>query len=185
MGGLQEWAEAVGDATNVVSYLFEHPVNAFPLGGASLAKSYVEAEANAHLYFRARVRGSGGQRPSRQYCAVYERSVGDLRFCGLGNAFPNCFVIDACERATEQVRGLVFVLVGETPENPQGMGLWLVPSVVRLYVLDDGLGVIGHPACGVVPALLRPRRPIVGDAPIGREGCTPRRRTGVDGRDLP
>jgi hypothetical protein len=46
-----------------------------------------------------------------------------------------------CEGAANEMQGLVLVVVGESPEYPEGMGLKSVPSVIRLFVLNDGLRV--------------------------------------------
>jgi hypothetical protein len=63
-------------------------------------------------------------------------------------------------------QGLVLVSVGETPEDPERMAFKSVPSVVRLFILDDGLGMRREGTNAVVATGAGPHAAEIGD-PLG------------------
>lgn len=158
---LPEGREAVQDRVDLVPEVGERLDDLPASSWSRLGERYVEGEVDVQAYFHA-LRPGGRVWPTRYYCAVFERAVEE--FDRLDWDYAAFHLRDAGSalsgRATNDVERFVLVSVGESTQDPKRMPLIRIPSVVRLYVFDDGLGVQGHAPGLEVAAGARPLLPV-------------------------
>jgi hypothetical protein len=133
--------EAVYEHVDGIPQLNERPQDLATTCWTRLGERYMEREVHIEAYFHA-LRPGPGEWPSRYYLAIFERAVDE--FDRLDRDFP-VFLgdLDAAlaSGTTYDHKGLVLVGVSESSENPERMAFKSVPSVIRLFVLDDRLSM--------------------------------------------
>jgi hypothetical protein len=183
-GSSVERRQTRDDFADRVSYVFQQgtylPSSAWP----DFGESYAEGELHAYIYFRADLT-TGGPRPSCQYCALFERAAEEPHPRRLGVPRGDFDLMRSRgERAAEKMKGLVLVFVRQPAKSPQRVQLG-VASVVRLYVLDDRLGLKRHAASEVVTAVSRPMLSVARAGSEERKAGAFRDVGVVDPSDLP
>lgn len=158
----------------------QRPCDPVPSAWPFLIERYMEVELEGHIHFWI---GRVG-RPACDLCAIFRKGLEpEGRPVGCAGRHRADPVRDSGNGGSNHVDEPMFVGVVQLMEEPEGMSLSsvLVPSVIRLNVLGDCLGVVAG------PAELRDAPPaIVGPTPEDwelRTGLIRRRIAGEDEGD--